>query len=1078
MNSGTYAAFIDFTENGEYFPEVIFENNQFLNVSSNFGVIKTKKPISSFTMTNCRFENCIGWNNGGCIYAESNGNWTFNDCVFLNNKATKSGGAIYADDISTSKSFNFTFNNCEFGYNVAGAKGGAICIGDVDNETKHVPGDFEIVDCIFYDNISETYGGAIYTTEKENAIDNCTFQRNIAKNNDGGAICIPYQATPYTAVYNSLFEGNSAGYEGGAIWTDNIDIEYTNFLSNLAYVDGAAVFSRAFLNMSNCLIESNISFPTNNKNASIVKALYNHEFDNIKFINNASNIILHLNQQANITNCVFERNEPYVDSGTPRLILSAPYDKNLTLILKNVIIRDNGLRIPYGYIFYGSVNPSYNTCNGSFNFEGIEVTGNKTSLGLIMVNGPTNITDCNFSGNEIGGTHGLIWNELKYDDSIGEVNITNTIFSGNVTSGKGIYETTGIQDCSVVLTNSAVYGNTDSAGAVVQVGENVDLVVINSKFFSNQGAKGGAISVGNNATLDVSGGIEFGNNYADYGSCVYVERGGKVNLTNLNLHNMSSNGGLLYTEQGGELNVINGTVYDNVATNGSVFYYDGAGVISGVTAYNNSALNGGVLYVGSTGSVILEDVNFYSNSATQSDGSGGNGGAVYTAGIVTLRSGNIGTSGGGNSATNGGGVYVADGGSFTMSYNRKYNLIEERVISSEIFGSVSYNTATYGGGVYIASGGSATINGEHKNAKQEDENSTINGATINNNTVTYHGAGVYVEYDATLTLLGGEIEQNILDGTDNSFEHKGTAIYNGGIVIIDGGKIANNKGVIPSSSGTWFIIGGIYCDSDSILEVNNAIFIGNSCHLGSCIYSHENSNVNVKATKFLSNSIGGSGSGDGSICCVRGGNLKFDECDFQKNGTHNLYSYEISHKNGYIEIVNSNYVGGISQAIIGANGYGKIIIENTDFNLDLCGRAGDENMLFRINNNDIDFIVKNCNFVSNENESEPNKILGIYIRSISNCIFEGSNFYGSKAGICFENNASIVKATIKDCSFTNVGCKIEGGNEYLSPITILNRNSQSEINILDCTFTNNKSVGVDGSIINVGESVTAKIIFG
>ena len=122
--------------------------------------------------------------------------------------------------------------------------------------------------------------------------------------------------------------------------------------------------------------------------------------------------------------------------------------------------------------------------------------------------------------------------------------------------------------------------------------------------------------------------------------------------------------------------------------------------------------------------------------------------------------------------------------------------------------------------------------------------------------------------------------------------------------------------------------------------------------------------------------------------------------------------------------------------------------------------------------------TKNCNFVSNENESEPNKILGIYIRSISNCIFEGSNFYGSKAGICFENNASIVKATIKDCSFTNVGCKIEGGNEYLSPITILNRNSQSEINILDCTFTNNKSVGVDGSIINVGESVTAKIIFG
>ena len=187
MNSGTYAAFIDFTENGEDFPEVIFENNQFLNVSSNFGVIKTKKPISSFTMTNCRFENCIGWNNGGCIYAESNGNWTFNDCVFLNNKATKSGGAIYADDISTSKSFNFTFNNCEFGYNVA-EECGSVFAGEPfgvtgwNAQVNRINASFN--NCNIYDNKDNAnegyYCGNIYTFA--GVFNNCNISRNFSNN--------------------------------------------------------------------------------------------------------------------------------------------------------------------------------------------------------------------------------------------------------------------------------------------------------------------------------------------------------------------------------------------------------------------------------------------------------------------------------------------------------------------------------------------------------------------------------------------------------------------------------------------------------------------------------------------------------------------------------------------------------------------------------------------------------------------------------------------------------------------------------------------------------------------------------
>ncbi len=1009
-------------------------NCNFSGNTTTKGAINTSKEITNLSIDECSFKNNTTQNNGSAISAVSNGTWNITNSQFANNHAQGSGGAIYAETM-TDGNFKLNLDSCDFNYNIARsmisyttkfAGGGGVCAFTTAVSATN---------CNFYANSCEKEennirGGGLLGYTGTTYVDNCVFDSNYAY--ESGAIFGGAYISGRQTLTNSVIRNNSGNF---AIvnWMQIID-------NCLVYGNKSSTYILTSIDeISNCEIYDNTA-----QNSIITSYNEDSSYINCKIYNNNTiktfgSIIFCYG--IIMQNCELEKND------SDNMIYLPNISKPMSFKLDNVKIINNTV--------WNSIVDT-NTTNldtTTIYINNSKISGNVSDGSMFDIDGTINnfsINNSDFSGNGFATVMILMRNgEISKVVNINDSNISGNVMQGN---SKGLFDITSTSTYrgKINISNSAVYGNTDSAGAVVQVGENVDLVVINSKFFSNQGAKGGAISVGNNATLDVSGGIEFGNNYADYGSCVYVERGGKVNLTNLNLHNMSSNGGLLYTEQGGELNVINGTVYDNVATNGSVFYYDGAGVISGVTAYNNSALNGGVLYVGSTGSVILEDVNFYSNSATQSEGSGGNGGAVYTAGIVTLRSGNIGTSGGGNSATNGGGVYVADGGSFTMSYNRKYNLIEERVISSEIFGSVSYNTATYGGGVYIASGGSATINGEHKNAKQEDENSTINGATINNNTVTYHGAGVYVEYDATLTLLGGEIEQNN-NVSDLDHESNGGGIYNGGVTIINGGSISGNQLVTPSQINSHGA--GIYNASGSVLEIDDCLFYRNYGLDGISIFVEDNSVANVKNANFLDNlhynytNFGGRG----EILTINGGSVILDNCIGQRKSLER-------HAQG-----NTFFIGTGSSLIIKDCVFGDMTsyVMTLFYSMTTVESIILENSSFVVSDDSVAYkqvsrlfakylVIDNCNFISN---SQMTKITNQSILVWANkADIKNNVFSGPLTGLVIDLIDKQTDILIENCMFENINPLSTNNQGALMGYNI---NSNSIIKIRDCTFRNN-----------------------
>ncbi len=84
-------------------------------------------------------------------------------------------------------------------------------------------------------------GGAIYSIDSSRyVIDNCTFINNYAEDY-GGAIYSEY----YVTVLGSVFSGNAAGYNGGAIYAHDADVFADNctFIKNTAFLSGGAIFA-------------------------------------------------------------------------------------------------------------------------------------------------------------------------------------------------------------------------------------------------------------------------------------------------------------------------------------------------------------------------------------------------------------------------------------------------------------------------------------------------------------------------------------------------------------------------------------------------------------------------------------------------------------------------------------------------------------------------------------------------------------------------------------------------------------------------------------------------------------------
>lgn|GEM_PF-2029791 len=344
-------------------------------------------------------------------------------------------------------------------------------------------------------------------------------------------------------------------------------------------------------------------------------------------------------------------------------------------------------------------------------------------------------------------------------------------------------------------------------------------------------------------------------------------------------------GGGIYSEYASSLTVENTTVIGNRATLGG-------GICIGIscnaqitdsTIQSNSAesatlgtFGGGGIFINDGGSLTLsgDDSKIILNTAkSTTTGKIPHGGGVLCRGSMTMEGGTISqneviadfTDGYGY----GGGVALepigsTSSGTFTMSggsisgneatfgggiANRGLNL----VLSGGTIGDINGNTASYGGGVYVGSFPFTT---------PKEATCTISGCTIERNSATAYGGGIFSE-DSSITFNAGSVEFNkvesssidyiggggiyIKQGTLNfggtgeiknnsaqtnkiSAAGGGLYIYDGGIVNMDGGLIKENSAKSPSGPTGCAQGGGVYISGSGKMTLSDGTISNNNTY--------------------------------------------------------------------------------------------------------------------------------------------------------------------------------------------------------------------------------------------------------
>ena len=319
---------------------------------------------------------------------------------------------------------------------------------------------------------------------------------------------------------------------------------------------------------------------------------------------------------------------------------------------------------------------------------------------------------------------------------------TSTIYvMNNITQSDSVYMHSSKD---IILTSSDTSGVSGTAINTVTRGSSntsvlckIDtgtLTINNLKFNGNNiQSVYGALMVGAKPTVELNSGVQiynFKTNNPGGGITSYLDEttGATITLNGASVSsNYAPNGGGIYVANGTKL-IMNGNSHvSNNSTSGS---YGGSG---------------GGIYGDSGSNITINNGIFYEN------GSSVNGGAIYTAGTLSITGGSI----EGNGSADAGAIYATSAASTTISggtiggQNSSYANTASNgtgaIVNFGTFnmtgGTISYNTGTRGGAMF--NGGTA--------------HATITGGSITNNSSTGYvdyAGGVFNSYDAHLTIGG------------------------------------------------------------------------------------------------------------------------------------------------------------------------------------------------------------------------------------------------------------------------------------------------------------------------------------
>ena len=611
-----------------------FENNQ---STSTGGAIKlnakAEAVLKGTDEAKAVFKNNAG-SSGGAIYLYQ-AQLSVDGYTFEGNTAKNNGGAIYQDTGAS----DVTASNTTFKSNTADENGGAICIkGNVLN----------LENCLFEGNVTRLQGGAIYQLEGTPKVtaSNTTFKSNTA-NGHGGAM---YLARGEADIKDSIYEGNQAAKDGGAICTEEagkvpLTIENTTFKNNKANTGGAVRQSAGTLTVTDCTFETNQSTSTGgsivlNKNSEAV--IKGTDEAKAVFKNNAgsSGGAIYLYQaQLSVDGYTFEGNTAknnggaiYQDTGASDVTASNTTFKGNTanshggaiaitgnlLNLGNCLFEENNTKSQGGAIYQFGADSKVTASNTTF-----KKNTSKEGHGgaMYLAKGEGVIQDCIYEGNQAASAKdgGAICTE-----EAGKVALTiaDTTFKDNkAKTGGAVRQSAGtltVTDCTFE-TNAS----TSTGGAIV-LNKNCEAVIkgtdkAKAVFKSNTGSSGGAIYL-YQAQLSVDG-YKFEENTAkNNGGAIYQDAGAtNVTAIGCTFENNSSGNNSLYNKTK-TLVLTDCTFTNDLVVNAEDSLTTVSGSTTGATfVYTQKAASVAIGSAGFTGNITIKPSDYSTDYVVVSD---------------------------------------------------------------------------------------------------------------------------------------------------------------------------------------------------------------------------------------------------------------------------------------------------------------------------------------------------------------------------------------------------------------------------------------------------------------------------
>ena len=322
-----------------------------------------------------------------------------------------------------------------------------------------------------------------------------------------------------------------------------------------------------------------------------------------------------------------------------------------------------------------------------------------------------------------------------------------------------------------------------------------------------------------------------------------------------------------------------------------------------------------LIYIDNSGSLTLDNGAVLQNNHSNQVGS-----AIQTnSGFILMKEGAVIQNN--ESNFNGGGIYLGqaatldmNGGTIQGNKAPKGGGIDAQCQITMTDGTIQNNTASFGGGIklngsggsLVMSGGSITGNHAEVNSSGSDGDGggvyvyyeatlTLNGGTIANNTAAKYGGGVYTERrSTTLTLNGGKIQ-------GNTAKSSGGGVYVNGQVTMTSGEISGNQ-----STGGY---GGGIMNYGTVNIDGGTITKNTSFQNGGGIFNQ--GLVTMTAGTISGNkSTNGSGGGIFSPATLKmsGGNVTGNTANSKGGGIYQGNLFEVS--GGDVQITGNKEDGG------------------------------------------------------------------------------------------------------------------------------------------------------------------------